>query len=172
MVTTISRSARSQEISHYSGLRIKTIALLDDWRFDETVLPISAQLLWHEGKPLPLTRPQNQQSYVGHFLYKGGAPIFITTNEEDFAKTEASAEWAIENNQPSQHTRLLQRLTTYKLSVPTPVPHDVDIFECPTCFARMIEQHSRDTRGASASSSIMPPQPQRRLIFVLSLIHI
>ena len=148
------------------GLEDKTIALLDDWRFDETVLPISAQLLWYEGKPLPLTRPQNQQSYVGHFLYKGGAPIFITTKEEDFAKIEASAEWAIENNQPSQHTMLLRRLTTYKLSVPTPVPDDVDIFECPTCFARMLEQHSRDTRDASASSSIMPPQPQRRLIFV------
>ena len=70
------------------GLEDKTIALLDDWRFDETVLPISAQLLWYEGKPLPLTRPQNQQSYVGHFLYKGGAPIFITTKEEDFEKIE------------------------------------------------------------------------------------
>ena len=39
-------------------------------------LPLSTQLLWFEGKPVPITRPQNH--YIEYFLCKGTAPIFIT----------------------------------------------------------------------------------------------
>ena len=36
-------------------------------------LPLSTQLLWFKGKPVPITRPQNH--YMEYFLYKGTAPI-------------------------------------------------------------------------------------------------
>ena len=53
------------------GLEGKAVALLDDWRFDETVLLMSTQLLWLEGKPLLITRPQNQAGISGHSTYRG-----------------------------------------------------------------------------------------------------
>ena len=62
-------------------LPTKRVVLLDEWRFDTTVLSVATQLLWLEGKPLVLSQPQNQGA-TGHFVYKGTAPIFITTKEQ------------------------------------------------------------------------------------------
>ena len=45
-------------------LEKKKIALLDEWSFDEAAAPFSTQLLWLEGKPFPITRPQNKD-YLG-----------------------------------------------------------------------------------------------------------
>jgi len=36
------------------------IVLLDDWRFNESVVSYNLQLLWFEGKPIVIARPQNQ----------------------------------------------------------------------------------------------------------------
>ena len=42
------------------GLETKRIAILDEWEFDNAVIPFSTQLLWFEGKAFPITRPQNK----------------------------------------------------------------------------------------------------------------
>ena len=63
------------------GIEHKRIALLDEWRFDESVLSMPLQLLWFEGKTVLVTRPQNIQGVTGNILYRGSAPIFITTKQ-------------------------------------------------------------------------------------------
>jgi len=43
------------------------LTLLDDWRFNESILPFNLQLLWFEGKTIVIARPQNQ--FSGHLRY-------------------------------------------------------------------------------------------------------
>ena len=40
------------------------------------------QLLWLEGKPVPINMPQNIAGQSGHTMYHGDAPIFITAPED------------------------------------------------------------------------------------------
>ncbi|CAK0856038.1 unnamed protein product [Prorocentrum cordatum] len=65
------------------GLDKATVAVLDEWIFIDEDLPLSIQLLWLEGKPVPITMPQNQ--HVGHKVYMGSAPIFVTCPETALA---------------------------------------------------------------------------------------
>ena len=46
------------------GLEQCRVAVLDDWRFNEDVLSYNFQLLWFEGAPIVIARPQNEHS--GH----------------------------------------------------------------------------------------------------------
>ena len=131
--------------------------MLDEWRFDESVLRMATQLLWYEGKPFPVTRPQNQAGNAGHFLYRGGAPLFVTTKEEYLEQIEVAAEQARTTNQPTQHTMLLRRLKIHKLHKPTLVPGDCTIPECPACFAGMVLGHSRDHRGLNMATPASTP---------------
>ena len=123
------------------GLETKRIAVLEEWEFDNTVIPFSTQLLWFEGKSFPLTRPQNKD-YCGHLLYQGTAPVFITCKEKAMAPIFGRAQVARSQGLPSQDTMLLRRLHTYCLSQPLPVQPGVPIQECPHCFANMIAWHS------------------------------
>lgn len=79
------------------GLQTKAVVLLDEWRFDSSVLTVATQLLWLEGKPLLITQPQND-GRCGHLVYKGTAPIFITTKEQQLDKLEREAEAARAND--------------------------------------------------------------------------
>jgi len=126
------------------GLENKSVVLLDEWRFDERVLRMSTQLLWFEGKPFPLTRPQNQAGVVGHSVYTGTAPIFITTKAEALVGIRRAAELAQQANEPSQNTMLLRRLNIVNLSVPTPVRQGLVISECASCFSRMVLEGAAD----------------------------
>lgn len=122
------------------GLEKKRIVLLDDWVFDESVLPLPTQLLWYEGKAFPLTRPQNKE-YSGHLLYKGTAPIFATCKEKDLGPLIARANSAVGHGRASQHTMLLRRLRIYSFTEPFQIPKH--IYECPSCFAKLVLQHGR-----------------------------
>ena len=81
-------------------LEKKRVVLLDEWRFDESVLPMSTQLLWLEGKPLQLPQPQNT-GFVGHRVYHGSAPIFVTTKMQYLEKLVREAEAAEASNDSS-----------------------------------------------------------------------
>ena len=39
------------------GVEGKKAVWLDGWRFDGRVLPLTLQLLWYEGKPVPVVLP-------------------------------------------------------------------------------------------------------------------
>ena len=127
------------------GLESKKVALLDDWCFDEGILPLPTQLLWYEGKPFPLNRPQNSGAYEGHLLYQGTAPIFVTAKEKDlgFVIQQATVDFAL--GKASGLTMLLRRLRVYHFTVPLPVrPLGAPkIHACPRCFAEMMLQHGQ-----------------------------
>jgi hypothetical protein len=76
---------------------------------------------WYEGKPLPITRPQNQAGAVGHSLDRGTAPIYATTKEEWLAAIHNAIAYAKKQGKPSEHTMLLRRLRIYTLTVACPV---------------------------------------------------
>ena len=140
------------------GLEEKQVVLLDEWRFDEKVMRMATQLLWYEGKPFPIARPQNQAGQVGHILYQGTAPIFVTTKAGDLEHFRRAADWARRHGQPSEYTMLLRRLKVYTLQVPTPTLGEATIPDCGTCFARMAMELSHIGRpGDSSSSSSMAP---------------
>ena len=96
------------------GLETKRCCILDEWDFDEDTFPLSAQLLWFEGKAFPVTRPQNKD-YTGHLLYKGSAAVFVTCKEEEevapiVAKAQAAVSVAVALGKRGQSTRVPQML--------------------------------------------------------------
>ena len=119
------------------GLENKKVCLLDDWCFDESVLPLPTQLLWYEGKPFPLPRPQNSSQYQGHLLYQGSAPVFVTVKEKDLGPLIAQAQVALAQGAPSEHTMLLRRLKIFSFTRPLPQSHQ-HVHECGHCFAQMV----------------------------------
>lgn len=119
------------------GLESKKVVILDDWCFDERVIPLPTQLLWYEGKPFPLPRPQNNSQYNGHLLYEGTAPLFVTVKEKDFGPIIAQGEVARAQGMPSEYTMLLRRLKIYSFTTPLAVSTG-HIVECARCFAQMV----------------------------------
>ena len=111
------------------GLEAKKVVLLDEWAFNESVLPLATQLLWYEGKPLPITRPQNKE-YQGHLLYRGSAPLFVTCKEKDLPPLMQQAQEAVAQGRPNERTMLLRRLNVYGFSVKLGIrPHE-EVAEC------------------------------------------
>jgi hypothetical protein len=123
------------------GIEKKTVAILDEWTFDTAVLPLSTQLLWFEGKPFPVSRPQNRAEYMGHCLYKGTAPIFVTCKEADLGPLWQQAQVATATGQASEWTMLLRRLRLYWFTQRLAAPSKL-IPECTACFAKMVFHHA------------------------------
>lgn len=126
------------------GLERKKVVLLDDWSFDAEVLPLPTQLLWYEGKPFPLSRPQNSANYTGHILYQGSAPIFVTCKEKDLGPLQEKAHIAFLRGHPSEHTMLLRRLKVHSFHRPLPVRQSGNrIPECQRCFGQLVLQYGQ-----------------------------
>lgn len=125
------------------GIETKRLALLDEWTFSETTLPLATQLLWFEGKAFPVTRPQN--NCVGHLLYAGSAPVFVTCKQKDLGPIQEKAQIAMATDQASEHTMLWRRLQVFAFSQKMPVPPGVKIPECGACFARMVMDRAGQT---------------------------
>lgn len=134
------------------GLEKKALVLLDEWSFDEAAVPLSTQLLWFEGKPFPLSRPQNRSEYSGHFLYEGTAPIFVTCKEVNLAPLYKMAAEATATGGASEWTMLLRRLQLVWFTQPFVPPED-QVPECVTCFSKMLLHHAASTSTSSGSLS-------------------
>ena len=96
------------------GLQGKKAVVLDEWNFSNGSVPLSIQLLWFEGKPVPITRPQND--FTGHTLYKGTAPIFITTPLKRMEKFIVEAERAQRSGESSVATMILRRTNLERIT--------------------------------------------------------
>lgn len=121
-------------------IETKRIALLDEWTFNETTVPLSTQLLWFEGKPFPVSRPQN--NCAGHLLYAGTAPVFVTCKQKDLAPIMEKAQIAMATDQASEYTMLRRRLQVFGFCQKMPAQPGIHIPECGACFARMIMERS------------------------------
>ena len=91
------------------------------------------------GKPFEITRPQNKD-YIGHFLYKGTAPIFVTCKEVELGTLMARAQVAQQEGSACAETMLLRRLRVYRFQEKMDLPPGEILVECASCFANMVLQ--------------------------------
>ena len=110
------------------GLEKCRLALLDDWRFNEDIIGYPLQLLWFEGKPIVIARPQNQ--CAGHLKYTKDDPIFITTLMSDITNVKGKK---IEGGDVEM---MLRRLKIFEFSHALEAPCKVPA--CGRCFARFL----------------------------------
>jgi hypothetical protein len=123
------------------------VVLLDDWRFNEDVLSYNVQLLWLEGKPFSIARPQNQCS--GHVLYTLDAPVFVTTLESDIRRVKPGL-------QAGDVDMLLKRLLIFRFHAKLQNP-DRSIPPCGRCFSDLVM-----AAGISSGSSRGPTISTKR----------
>lgn len=114
------------------GLDAGRVVLLDDWRFNERILSYNMQLLWFEGKPIVIARPQNQ--FTGHLRYDKDAPIFISTLASDIVAIP-------DGLKRGDVEMMLKRLRIYQFQAVLVNP--VEIKACPRCFAAFLFEHSK-----------------------------
>ena len=122
------------------GLDKAKAVVLDEWMFIDEDLPLSIQLLWLEGKPVPVTMPQNQ--HVGHKVYEGSAPMFVTCPETALAGLSAESA----QRPQGQAGMLLRRLKIYMFTVPIPKPQLPRSVPCPRCFSTLVASEARKAK--------------------------
>lgn len=115
------------------------------------------QLLWFEGKPVVICRPQNQ--CTGHLRYHGDSPIFITGLETDLLKVRKGLA-------EGDRDMMLKRLKVFVFSAKIK-KIDMTVPACARCFAEFLlkpqeaagsrESAKRPAEGPTGSS----PQPKR-----------
>jgi hypothetical protein len=123
------------------GLERCRLVLLDDWRFNEDIIGYPLQLLWFEGKPIVIARPQNQ--FSGHLRYSKDDPIFITTLLSDITKVKGKR---VEGGDIAM---MVKRLAVFEfkhqLEAPSKVP------ACASCFSKLLLQPSTDAQIGTPS---------------------
>ena len=125
--------------------------MLDDWRFNEASISYNLQLLWFEGKPVVIARPQNQ--FSGHLRYFKDDPIFISTLEEDVSRLK-------DGLQEGDVKMMRKRLHIFRFH--HKLEEKVEIRPCGRCFAMFL-----------LDAAPCPPAPKRqRFVYPLrELIH-
>jgi hypothetical protein len=126
------------------GLPTARVAILDDFRFDQSVLAFATMCLWFDGSPLPIWRPPNQAGVTGHMVYEGTAPIFLSTKLQDMQRMAAAAAATPFGLQPAdaEASMLLRRLVVFVFRVRV-TPPEKHLLTCPSCFARFILSQAR-----------------------------
>ena len=115
------------------------VAFLDEYRFNHERLSFATQNLLFDGSPVPIGKPQNVTGESGDLLYKGTAPVFITTKLDDLEWLESYAQDSPRTQQPwdTGASMVCRRLKVYKFTqrVPKP-PHKIPY--CGHCFAHVV----------------------------------
>ena len=127
------------------GMEKCRMAVLDDWRFNEDLVSYRLQLLWFEGKPIVIARPQNH--CTGHLKYTKDDPVFITTLEADL--TSLKGKKILQGD----IAMMLKRLRVFKFHRKIENA-DVSIRPCGHCFARLLL-----ARGAGVTVERPPRSP-------------
>ena len=104
------------------------VVLLDDWRFNESIISYNLQLLWFEGKPIVISRPQNM--HAGHLRYTKDDPVFITTLETDIHALKGKL-------QQGDIDMMLKRLRVFRFHRKLERP-DATIPPCSCCFSKLV----------------------------------
>ena len=142
------------------GLERARVTLLDDWRFNEDIVSYALQLLWFEGAPFVISRPQN--AFSGHLRYNKDDPVFVTTLEADIRALKGKRflkEGDIE--------MMLKRLRIFLFKTAIAIPKKL-IKGCPCCFARLVlglypqYQTCRGGQKRQAGSGLTQPPLAKR----------
>ena len=124
------------------GIETKKICVLNEWYFTEDVLPMRLQLEWFEGKPVQVARPQNVKGVHGHLMYKGTAPIFITTK----GSAVSHLLQGIVAAPLGEEGMLLRRLKVFEFRHQMPPPPPPRIIPCARCFADLVTFQATEWR--------------------------
>jgi len=123
----------------FSGIEQSKILLLDDWRFDGTVVTQPTQMLLFDGSPVPCARPQNVPGMSGNMLYQGTSPIFATTKMKDIKRLRdlAAPDPATGRPWDANSSMILRRLKVYEFFKKMEKPL-VQVPFCGHCFANLV----------------------------------
>ena len=121
------------------GLEAAKVAFLDEWRCNASVPPYSVQRLWFDESPVPIARPQNIPGAVGHHLYKGTAPVFVTAKFQDMDRLRQAAAVDPEIGLPANGdaSMIVRRLKVHRYTQVVPKPTQ-QLPYCGRCFAKLI----------------------------------
>ena len=121
------------------GIQGRKVAFLDEWRFNESILPYATQCLWYDGSAVPVARPQNQPGVTVHLTYRGTAPVFVTTKLADVEDLRDAARVDPRTGKPAsaEASMLCRRLKVYELTAKIGPPSD-KIEHCARCFAQLV----------------------------------
>ena len=124
-------------------LPLAKVAFLDEHRFDPEVVSWATMCLWFDGSAVPIGRPQNQRGIVGNYMYRGSAPIFVTTNLQDLESLERYAECDPASGAPwnADASMMCRRLKVYRFTERIPKPARAFPF-CARCFATFVKSQA------------------------------
>ena len=126
------------------------LVILDEWPFmADYGVSLNTQLVWMEGKLVPIVRPQSNSVYQGHLMHRGNAPALVTCKEKEMGPILRAAEQAIRTGTPTDATMLLRRMRRYHLTMPLQMPQNGHVPECTCCFANMVLQNSQTASTAT-----------------------
>ena len=91
-----------------------------------------------------MQRPQNQNGVTGHVVYKGTAPIFVTTKLCDIERLAKLSELDPASGLPkdTEASMVYRRLKVYKFHARILKPKGKKIKYCPACFAKLVLSQS------------------------------
>lgn len=124
------------------------VVILDDWRFNEDIISYPLQLLWFEGKPFVIARPQNH--FSGHVRYKKDDPVFITTLEDDLMALT-------KNIMEGDRDMMLKRLKIFRFHRKITNP-DRSIPACGRCLADLLLENAEVVLPTSAKRKASPQE--------------
>ena len=118
----------------------KKVVFLDDWRLNKAVLPFETQCRWFDGSPVRVQRPQNQNGVMGHVVYQGTAPIFMTTKLVDIQRLAKLSEVDTRTGLPkdTDASMVYRRLKVYEFHTRIDKPTGKRVKYCPACFAKLV----------------------------------
>ena len=108
-------------------------ALLDELALGGEPAPLATQLLWLEGNPAPMCRPQSQRGIAGHGEYKGSAPFSITCAKQHLVQLGMGR--VQPDGEGSMMLRRVQIFSFHTRIAPPPLPR---IPPCPCCFMKLL----------------------------------
>ena len=120
----------------------KKVAFLDDWRFNEQLLSYADQCKWYDGSAVTIPLPQNRKgSGIGHSMYRGTAPIFVTTKLDDMEELQRAAAVNPATGRPADTdaSMLWRRLKVYAYTArSTHMPPGRRVPYCASWFANLV----------------------------------
>ena len=122
------------------GLERSKVIFLDEFRFNESILPYAVQCLLFDGSGVPVARPQNQAGTQGHLSYEGTSPVFCTGKLADIERIEALSVLNPATGVPwnAEASMLHRRLKVYRYTARIPKPTGKKFPYCGRCFASLV----------------------------------
>ena len=125
------------------GLPEAKVAFLDEYRFDPNVIDYATMCSWFDGSAVTISRPQNVSGATGHDLYRGSAPIFLTTKLSDLQWLEERGciDPATGGPYDAEASMVYRRLKVHRFMTRMPKPRQFSF--CGHCFAQLVTSQSR-----------------------------